>query len=81
MNHWRTRNTMSVTTACGRTMRTTHAFKDRYKEGYDAGYNACVLELRQLIGPEHGSFDAVLRQLKSNVQQTDIGSCGKGHTV
>ncbi len=61
LNNRRIRNTLTVTAAHGKTIRTMQVFK----EGYDAGYNACMLELQKLIGPEHGSFDTVVQYLES----------------
>ncbi len=76
---WRIRNTVTVTAADGRTMRTMHVFQEGYKEGYDAAYNACVLALRQLTGPERGSIDTVVRHLECYVQQKDRGGALKSN--
>ncbi len=39
------------------------------KESYDDGYNTCVMELLQLVGPAGGCMDAVVQHLERSVQQ------------
>ncbi len=39
------------------------------RESYDDGYNTCVMELLQLVGPAGGSMDAVVQHLERSVQQ------------
>ncbi len=80
MSHWRISGSMTVMTPHVRTLRTAHEFKEIYKEAFDAGYNACILELRQIIGPERGSIDTVFQHLESCVQQKNRGSALKSNT-
>ncbi len=69
MSHRLICNTVTVTAARGKTIRTMQDFN----EGYDTGFNACMMELRQLIWPERGSFDTVVQYLESYAQRKGCG--------
>ncbi len=83
MNNTYIRDTTGMSTTHGKPEITMHQGNLclTSKEIYDDGYNACMMEIQQLVGPAGGSMDAVVQHVESYVQQRNRESVFKSSDV